>query len=398
MKNGNSHKESRCPVCSSTAVSTFVEILNVPVHCNLLWPTRDEARQIPRGDIRLGFCGSCGHVFNVAFDPAATTYNQDYENSLHFSPRFQEYARSVAEGLIARHDLRHKQIVEIGCGKGEFLHLLCELGENRGLGFDPSYKASPTNGVQNGRISFIQDFYSERYSSYPADFVCCRHVLEHIQSPRDFISNLRRAIGTRTGTVVFFEVPNVIYSLRHSGIWDLIYEHCSYFSVGSLTRLFASCGFKVYKCEEAYKGQFLSIEAAPIADSAHSKNGHWDGMERMACEAAAFAEHYNNKVEGWRRELEKIKTAGQRAVVWGGGSKGVTFLNTLQKQNHIEYVVDINPRKHGKYVAGTGQKIVPPEHLMEYRPDIAFAMNPIYLEEIRQLLKTMNLATKLVPV
>lgn len=389
------NKESMCPVCSSTEVTIFVEILNVPVHCNLLWSTRDEARQISRGDIRLGFCGSCGHVFNCAFNPAFMRYEQEYENSLHCSPRFQDYARSLATRLIEQYDLHGKQIIEIGCGRGEFLNLLCELGGNRGIGFDPALIHEPTNGAAKQQITFIHDFYSSRYANYQADLICCRHVLEHIQFPSDFVAELRRAIAGRTDTPVFFEVPNVIYSLRHSGIWDLIYEHCSYFSIGSLSRLFVSCGFKIYKCEETYKGQFLSIEARPIAESANSKNGHWNGMERMAHEVASFAGHYQNKVESWRRELEKIEATGLRAVLWGGGSKGVTFLNTLQIQNQIECVVDINPRKHGKYVAGTGQMIVPPQRLVEYRPDIILVMNPIYLEEIRQQVKSMNLSAEL---
>jgi hypothetical protein len=76
-------------------------------------------------------------------------------------------------------------------------------------------------------------------------------------------------------------------------------------------------------------------------------------------------------------------------VVWGGGSKGVTFLNMLKAQHQIEYVVDLNPRKQGKYVAGTGQKIVPPEFLWEYRPDIVIVMNPIYENEIRQMLNEL---------
>jgi hypothetical protein len=93
-----------------------------------------------------------------------------------------------------------------------------------------------------------------------------------------------------------------------------------------------------------------------------------------------------------------MKAAGQQAVVWGGGSKGVTFLNTLQIQYQIEYVVDVNPHKHGKYVAGTGQMIVAPEHLIKYRPDIIIVMNPIYLEEIARYVKQMNLSTELMPI
>ncbi|MGH7455452.1 MAG: SAM-dependent methyltransferase, partial [bacterium] len=172
----------------------------------------------------------------------------------------------------------------------------------------------------------------------------------------------------------------------------------SYFSSNSLAHLFSSCGFEIYKFAETYEGQFLCLEALPIAGSAPSQHDHRNDIAKMADEALAFAERYHDKVERWRHKLEKIKAAGQRAVVWGGGSKGVTFLNTLQIQNQIEYVVDINPHKHGKYVAGTGQMIVPPEHLIKYRPDIIVVMNPIYVEEIARHVKQMNLSTELMTV
>ncbi|MCA9990344.1 MAG: hypothetical protein KDE29_05015, partial [Anaerolineales bacterium] len=108
-------------------------------HCNVLWPTPAGARQAPRGDIQLHFCPTCGHVFNADFDPALMAYDQAYENSLHFSDRFQQYATALASDLVARYGLQGKDIVEIGSGQGDFLQLLCELGQNRGVGFDPSY-------------------------------------------------------------------------------------------------------------------------------------------------------------------------------------------------------------------------------------------------------------------
>jgi SAM-dependent methyltransferase len=347
--------------------------------------------------MRLGFCRQCGHTFNVAFNPDLMKYyDRDYENSLHYSPRFQEYANSLAASLIARYDLHDKNIIEIGCGRGDFLVLLCELGGNRGVGFDPSYTLKRATDVGQERITFVQDFYSERYADYKADLICCRQVLEHIHRPRDFLSTIRRAIDGWFETAVFFEVPNVNFMLRGLSIWDLIYEHCSYFSAGSLARLFDFCGFAVRNCAEGFEGQFLSIEALPIKDSTASQSGQRDGLEQLARDVAAFAGRYQSKVSAWRLELEKIASAGKRAVVWGAGSKGVTFLNIFQNSHRIEYIVDINPIKQGKYIAGTGQKIVSPEILLDYRPDIVIVMNPIYFEEIGQHMQKMGLSPKLV--
>lgn len=396
LDNENALQGYTCPVCNSIDTDMLIDILQVPIHCNLLWQTRGEAIQSPKGDIRLAFCHNCGHVFNRAFDPELMEYTQVYENSLHFSPRFQSYVESLAKRLIGRYDLHSKDIIEIGCGRGDFLVLLCKLGGNRGIGFDPSYAPDLSTYVTAEQVTFIQDFYSERYAGYEADFICCRHVLEHVHSPRDFVGTVRRSIGNRTNTAVFFEVPNVWFTLRDLGIWDLIYEHCSYFGPGSLSRLFTSCGFEVCDLVETYAGQFLGIEAASGEGAVHPACRLGNDVEEMAGVVAAFADKYRDTVDTWIRRLERVAQAGQRVVVWGAGSKGVTFLNTLKAQSRIEYVVDINPRKQGMYVAGTGQEIVSPEFLRGYRPDVVVVMNPIYKSEIEQLAKHLGLAPEFV--
>ena len=95
----------------------------------------------------------------------------------------------------------------------------------------------------------------------------------------------------------------------------------------------------------------------------------------------SFAQTYRAKVEEWASRLQVLEHQSRKVVVWGAGAKATTFLNLL-KPKVVEYVVDVNPRKHGKYVAGTGQQIVPPEFLCNYAADEIISMNPNYLEEI----------------
>ena len=387
-----------CPICCRVGMRVFIEIAEVPVHCNILWPTRTNAIQATRGAIKLGFCEQCGHIYNLAFTPALMEYTQAYENSLHFSPRFQRYAEAVAQHLVDRYDLRDKDIIDIGCGKGDFLKLICKIGNNRGAGFDRSYVPDRDGESSSERVRFVQDFYSEAYADYSADLICCRHVLEHIQYPRDFLNTIRRSIGNRLKTAVFFEVPNALFTLRDLGIWDIIYEHCSYFSDASLTWLFSSRGFNVSDVSESYEGQFLCLEALPQEDPAEPVAARPEYLELLARHISAFSEQYKQKVEGWRHQLGDLKKPGRRAVIWGGGSKGVTFLNVLKIQDSIEYVVDINPHKQGKFVAGSGQQIVPPQFLRGYRPDVVIIMNSIYKDEIWKITRELGLAVEILTV
>ena len=113
-------------------------------------------------------------------------------------------------------------------------------------------------------------------------------------------------------------------------------------------------------------------------------------MEDYYTDVMEFAERYKEKKAIWKNKIEHLSNAGKRVALWGAGSKGVTFLNMLNFNKLIRYVVDINPRKQGMYVGGTGQEIVPPEFLREYQPDVLIIMNVIYDEEIQQQVRAIN--------
>jgi SAM-dependent methyltransferase len=380
-----------CPNCGSVEMSVFYELESVPVHSVLLLPTREEALNYPKGDIALGFCQACGFISNVTFDPSLHEYSSRYEATQVFSPTFSAFAHRLARRLIDQYDLRGKDLIEIGCGQGEFLTLLCELGGNRGVGFDPAYVRERSESSAQDRITFIKDFYSERYADYQGDFVCCKMTLEHIQHTADFVSTVRRSLGDQSKAIVFFQVPDVRRILREVAFWDIYYEHCSYFSLGSLACLFRRCGFEVMNLAREYDGQYLMIEARAGDGKGEALLEQEDDLEELAREVAYFSEHYPPKLDAWRRDLQRMRQTGRQAVIWGGGSKGVAFLTTLRIEDEIEYAVDINPYKHGTYMAGTGQEIVGPEFLREYRPDVVIVMNPIYEDEIRQLIEGLGL-------
>lgn len=384
-----------CTVCQSSGATVFVEVPHVPVICNVLWPTRERALAAPRVDIRLAFCPRCGHIFNPDFDPTLMAYSEEYENSLHFSPRFQQYVTGLATDLVERYGLHHKQLIDIGGGKGDFLKLLCTLGNNRGVSIDPSYAPGPGADGADGCITFIQDYYSEQYAHLPADFISSRHTLEHISDPHSFVRTLRRTIGDRSQSVVFFEVPNALFTLQDLAIWDIIYEHCSYFTAHSLAYLFTACGFHVHNVQTTFAGQFLCLEAMPAA---LSQTYHREvEVVALAQDVTRFATRYEEKVREEREKLAGWRQAGKKVVIWGAGSKGITFLNILGAAGQIEYAVDINPRKEGMYITGTGQPIKPPSFLQEYAPDVVLVMNPVYLAEIEQTLGSMGVSAEVVP-
>ncbi|GAK58826.1 C-methyltransferase [Candidatus Vecturithrix granuli] len=391
--------EYMCPNCYGEGMEIFHETKNFPIHTVLNMTTREKAVHYPCGDIVLGFCPSCGFISNVAFDASLLEYSPECEESQGFSPTFNEFARRSAQQLIEKYDLRHKTIIEIGCGKGDFLTLLCELGQNQGIGFDPAYVPGRDQHQQNYDIKFIQDFYSEKYACYHGDVVCCRMTLEHIYNTADFVNMVRRSIGNQTDTLVFFQVPDVTRILHDCAFEDIYYEHCSYFSPGSLGRLFRTCGFSILDLRTDYDEQYLILEARPaFKDVQPLPFPLEEDVKTVENSIRDFQRAYRTTMEYWRRQMQHIKTQGKRAVVWGSGSKGVAFLTKLNISDEIEYVVDINPYRQGTYMAGTGQRIVAPEFLQVHRPDVVIIMNPIYRREIQQELFQLGLTPEvLVP-
>ncbi|NEO75730.1 class I SAM-dependent methyltransferase [Moorena sp. SIO4G3] len=388
--------EHICPNCGNQGLSLFYEVHNVPVHSCLMMSTQEAALDFPCGDVVLGFCEDCGFITNVSFDPRWSAYAPNYEDQQSFSPTFNQFALDLANHLIDKYDLHNKDIIEIGCSKGDFLLLLCELGNNRGVGIDPSAVVGRVQSEAADRVTFIQDYYSERYAEYVGDFICCRHTLEHIYPTAEFISTVRRSIGDRLNTVVVFEIPDTIRVLKDLAFEDIYYEHCSYFTPGSLARLFRNCGFEVTDLYRAYGEQYLLIETRPVTIPSEKVHPLEESLEELTHHVKHFTNEISKKLENWKQHLEQMHAQGKRVVVWGSGSKCVAFLTTLDTTDKIEYVVDINPHRHGKFIPGVGKQIMAPEFLKQYKPDQVIVMNSIYCHEIQQMLDKMGVTTEVI--
>ena len=382
-----------CPVCSTPAPAPFFELAGVPVYCNVLWPTRDDALAAPRADIRLALCGTCGLIWNTSFDSTAVDYGAEYENSLHYSPVFQEHVRELAERLVSEHGLDGAHVIDIGCGKGDFLALVCEGGRNRGTGFDPSYEGGYDDAPW---LSFRRDVYRADASAPRGDLVTARHVLEHVTEPARFAELSRAAVAE--GGTVYLEVPSGEYMLRTGAVWDVIYEHCTYFTAPALTRLLHDAGFEVVRTGESFGDQYLWVEARTA--TAASRAESWPAtpeLDELARLAGRFAGTFASVV----RSAERVLADGgarTRLALWGAGSKGVTFLNVADRHHRVETVFDVNPRKQGRHVAGSGQRILAPAELSAAEPETVLVMNPLYTLEIEELVRESGVDAEVVLV
>ena len=375
-------EQTICPNCrSECCCHPFYEVLRVPTNSCLLVEDRARALDFPTGDIVLALCSRCGFIFNAAWDPARTVYSGQYEETQGFSPTFNTFNRAIAQELIDGYGIRGKTVLEIGCGKGEFLSLICKLGDNHGIGYDPSFVPARQRSEQN--IRFVREFFTESTKEVAPDLLCCKMTLEHIGQTYPFLVSVR-SVANREDSVIFFQVPDVTRILKEGAFWDIYYEHCSYFSATSLKHLFTQTGFAVERVWTGYDGQYLMIAAKPAEHIPDLITGGEDGVAGIIPLCGGFAAAAARSRATWLSRLRNWATAGQRTVLWGSGSKAVAFLTTLGVHDEIEHVVDINPYRVSKFLPCTGQRIVAPAFLREYRPDNVIIMNPVYVREIGQ--------------
>jgi hypothetical protein len=370
---------------------------DVPVHNSLLLPTRAEALAFPRGNLRLGHCPSCGFVQNTAFDAELLHYGPGYEDSQAHSPRFMAFASELAQSLIDEHGVRNRAVLEVGSGKGDFLDLICRLGDNRGIGYDPATDpAEAPASIDHRAESFTAETPIDQL-----DLLVCRHTLEHIADVSAFAAMLSQQLARHPRAVAYLEVPDTMRILREGAFWDIYYEHCSYFTQASLLALLQRNGLRPIRSGLGFDGQYVQIEFTSAASEVSSPSGSIaargsDGAGTRVAEMAVEVGHFVSRITElratWRDSFDAWAAAGRRVVLWGGGSKAVGFLTTLGLDDEVAGVVDINPRKHGRYLPGTGHEVLDPGALDVSSADVIIVMNPIYLSEIRGDLRSRGLA------
>lgn len=381
-----------CRICGDRLTPLF-SAAQVPVHIGIQWSDQGSARTCPKGDLELARCSECGFVANTAFDAAKMEYDGVYENSLHFSPLFTRYATNLADHLASRYNLRGGKIIEVGCGHGEFLSMLCERGDADGLGFDPSLDPVTLPPDTTGRMTFHARPFGEGDENLSPDMVCCRQVLEHIPSPIDFLQMIDGTVAD-SNPVYFFEVPDTTRAIEAVSVWDFIYEHCSNFGATSLARAFTEAGLTPMDVRPLFEGIFVGVEAQRTPpESGQAFSGTASAADNDA--ADRFVREAPSRISYWEHTLADLAAKGKRAVLWGAGARGVMFLNLIPTATTIEYAVDLNPRKHGLHLAGGGQEIVPPDRLIEVQPDVVIMTNGIYENEVRTALTTLGLSPRI---
>ncbi len=377
-----------CPVCASDRAHDVVSLPELPVLINAQVSV-DDAKRVPRGHIDLVVCAACAHLYNRSFDESLLDYDATYENTLHFSASFRAYADWLRDRLIADHDLVGTPVAELGSGPGHFLSMLCDAGVVAGYGFDPSYDAARLGAPTHARVQLSTELYPQG-GALQVRLAFSQHVLEHLDDPVSALEDLRASVVAEDG-IVYSEVPNGDLMIRDCTLWDLIYEHRSYFVETSLREAHRRARLTVTALGTAFDEQFLWAEgraAAVEVDTAARDTAADDRVALTVERAREFGRRADLRIDEARAELSGFTERGP-VVLWGSGSKGMTWLNLVASDRDVT-VVDINPRKTGWGVPGTGHRIDAPDVLSGTRPAVVLLANPAYRDEVSSQLGALG--------
>lgn len=368
-----------CPACNvALSPAPLYRQCGLPVQSCLMPGSAEQARAIARRALELWQCPDCGLVFNPHFDPSTQQFNPVYEETQGFSPTFRQFARQLAGQLEQRWSLNGKTVVEVGCGKGEFLALLCHQGQCHGIGIDPAHDPERRPESASDHVVYEQRYFDQRDIGLKADYLVCRHTLEHIGPVSEFLTTVHEVCRAGEIREVFFEVPEAARIFEDGAFWDIYYEHANYFDPAALEQAFARAGFETTGIEWLFDDQYLGIYARTATDHPCTPK-----PPRMYS-----GQHLAESARHWR---ERIEQANGDVVIWGSGSKGVAFLHGADPECRVAAAIDINPYRQGRYMPGTGQPIVAPENLKSLRPALVIIMNPIYREEISAMIADLGL-------
>lgn len=374
--------ETGCPACRAPLDGPAVyRQRSIPVQSCVQPTTAEQARSIARGDLELVRCDRCDLVFNRRFDPSTQRFADGYEETQSFSPVFRRFADTLIDELIERWRPAGATVVEIGCGKGDFLESLCRRGGCRGIGIDPAYE--PGRRAPSEQVSFERRLFCADDVGLRADFLICRHTLEHIGPVGEFLNDIAALCRSGDFREAFFEVPDAVRIADEGAFWDVYYEHANYFTPAAFSAAFERAGMRVVGTGPLFHDQYLGLYAKPgpaasqrYADAGRSgaRDG-WQGLESARAH--------------WQQRIDALP---EPVVIWGSGSKGVAFLAGADPHRRVTAAVDINPHRQGRFMPGTGQPIVAPEALPDRKPASVIIMNPAYVDEIRADLGRLGLS------
>jgi SAM-dependent methyltransferase len=381
---------TRCIGCESTTVEAFLDLGATALANKFLLPQDVNAgeRSYP---LVVGFCHTCAHVQLMQPVPPVEMFD-DYLYISSLSTTLVTHLASLASTIVRRFVTRGDELViDIGSNDGTLLSSFAAHGV-RTLGVDPARNLAPLARAKG--IDVVVDYFNAQTATTIvtahglADIVTATNVFLHIPELRGFMTGLDRVLAPGGRFVV---EAHYLGDLLDQCAFDTIYhEHCSYWSLNSVSRMFARFGFEVFDVERlpihhgqmrmfvARRGTYPVTAAVQALLDAEGRDGltSFGTFVRFAARVAALREKLQTALHGWRAE-------GRRIVGYGAPAKGNTLISYLGLgPEDLAYICDKSALKQGRVTPGSHIPVVSPGRLVAEQPDYVLLLAWNFVEEI----------------
>lgn len=348
-----------CRLCDQALpAQPLLHFRNMPGAAQHL-PDRAQLAHDKGVDLDIYQCAACGLV-QTAHDPVP--YYREVIRAAAISDEMKAFRRQQFAGFVKQYGLQGTRLLEVGCGRGEYLALFAEAGlDAHGLEYgSAAVEACLAQGLQV-RHGFIEH-PQQTLPAAPFDAFAALNFLEHWPDPRASLRGI--AHNLREGGIGLIEVPNFDMILRHQLFTEFISDHLCYFTRETLTVLLQLSGFEVITCEAVWHDYILSAVV----------------RKRTPCDIGGF----NAARARLQQELDTFlhRHAAQGIAIWGAGHQALATIALLELADHVRYVVDSAPFKQDKFTPATHLPIVPPEHLECEPVDAIIVMAASYSDEV----------------
>ena len=373
-----SNVNERCRFCSEPLVATFCDLGLSPLS-NSYVPVGGLTSPETFYPLHAKVCGSCFLVQLPQFESPKNIFG-DYAYFSSYSHSWLEHCRSFSQNIIEKRKLgRESRVVEIASNDGYLLRNFIARGIPC-IGVEPAANVAEV-ALAAGVPTVVRFFGRElavelRDTDGCADLIIANNVFAHVPDLNDFVAGIKVLLAAKG--LATLEFPHLLRLIRERQFDTIYHEHFSYFSLLTAARIFEFHGLAIVDVEQlATHGGSLRIHVAHSlsVDAVSERVANVIAEERAAgldklATYDLFRESANDVKRALLTFLIDAKRAGNSVVAYGAAAKGNTLLNFCGiRCDFVDYVVDRNPYKQGKYLPGTRIPILAPERVRETRPN-----------------------------